>query len=74
MIHHFHCCQPCVPPERHIGCHATCEKYITAKQKRDRLVEQERQSQKGLIESWEMRQASIERTKRRCHDRKEKKI
>lgn len=21
------CCRNCVPPERHIGCHGTCEKY-----------------------------------------------
>lgn len=73
MIRHFHCCQPCVPPERHIGCHASCEKYITAKQKYDRQVAQERQDNKGRYQSWELRQESIERTKRRCHDRKERK-
>lgn len=21
------CCEPCVAPERHSGCHATCQKY-----------------------------------------------
>lgn len=22
------CCKGCIPPERHEGCHSTCEKYL----------------------------------------------
>ena len=25
------CCTNCVPPKRHVGCHATCKDYITEK-------------------------------------------
>ena len=25
------CCQPCVPPKRHPGCHDTCPDYIKEK-------------------------------------------
>ena len=25
------CCHGCVPPKRHIGCHATCKNYIDEK-------------------------------------------
>ena len=71
MIRNFHCCKDC--QKRQIGCHATCEEYITSKQERDRLMAQERQDKQGFIESWEMRKESIEKTKRRNHDRKEKK-
>ena len=24
----YSCCYGCVPPERSIGCHSTCEKYL----------------------------------------------
>lgn len=30
-------CKGCVPPVRHVGCHATCEKYIAEKAENDRL-------------------------------------
>lgn len=29
------CCRYCGPPQRHVGCHATCETYIQAKQEYD---------------------------------------
>lgn len=72
MIPYFHCCKDC--RNREVGCHGSCEEYQSAKQERDRQMAQERQDKQGFIESWEMRRASIEKTKRRCHDRKEKKI
>ena len=25
------CCYKCIPPKRHIGCHASCEEYIEEK-------------------------------------------
>lgn len=30
------CCKNCVPPERKIGCHATCEKYLAERSELDR--------------------------------------
>ncbi len=72
MIRYFHCCKPCVAPERHIGCHATCEKYMKAKQKRDHDIECEKQENKGGYDAWNMRRVSIEKTKRHAHDRKER--
>lgn len=29
------CCKGCVPPERHEGCHSTCEKYQKEKKAHD---------------------------------------
>ena len=72
MIRYFHCCKDC--QKREVGCHGSCEEYLESKQGRDRLIEQERQDKKGFIESWEMRKEGIERTKRKNHDRREKKI
>lgn len=34
-------CKDCVPPERHVGCHSTCEKYLTEKAENDRIREEE---------------------------------
>lgn len=33
------CCKNCVPPERHIACHDTCEKYKAAKAEHERVKE-----------------------------------
>ena len=60
-------CKNC--SSRTLGCHGTCEEYLKIKQTRDNLIEQERQDKKGLYQSWELRQESIERTKRWCHNR-----
>ena len=30
--HKIKCCEKCVPPIRHIGCHADCETYIAEKE------------------------------------------
>lgn len=27
------CCKDCVPPQRHVGCHAKCSKYLEEKAK-----------------------------------------
>lgn len=32
-------CKNCVAPERHVGCHATCEKYIAEKRELDKINE-----------------------------------
>lgn len=29
------CCKDCVAPERHVGCHTDCPKYIEEKRKHD---------------------------------------
>lgn len=35
----FDCCKNCVAPKRHVGCHSTCEEYIEAKGKYDKIRE-----------------------------------
>lgn len=37
-------CKGCT--ERHVGCHSTCEKYITEKAENDRLREKEHELKK----------------------------
>lgn len=38
------CCRNC--PDRSVGCHSTCEKYISAKAEHDKLAEQIREKKK----------------------------
>ena len=41
----IHSCVGCVPPERHPGCHGTCEKYLADKAAHDqRKAEMDRNS------------------------------
>lgn len=35
----FKCCKNCVAPKRHAGCHSTCEEYLTAREKHDKIRE-----------------------------------
>lgn len=37
------CCKGCVPPERHEGCHSTCEKYQKEKKAHDEYKEKVRE-------------------------------
>ena len=38
----FECCQPCVPPERHPGCHDHCSKFEKARAKYEKDKEADR--------------------------------
>lgn len=38
------CCQECVPPKRHVGCHGTCEEYIKERAELDESKEEERKN------------------------------
>lgn len=69
MIPYFHCCKDC--PERKVGCHATCETYLTAKQERNRQIEQVRQDNKGNIDVYKACKRARERKRRKHYDRKE---
>lgn len=31
------CCRKCEPPKRHVGCHSTCEKYLTERREFEEL-------------------------------------
>lgn len=35
------CCNGCVPPKRHVGCHGTCPDYIREKAEHDALMAKE---------------------------------
>ena len=39
-------CKDCT--ERHVGCHSTCEKYISEKAENDRLREEEHHKRKDM--------------------------
>ena len=36
------CCNGCVPPKRHPGCHGKCPEYLAEKAEYDRLMAQDR--------------------------------
>ena len=42
----INCCNGCVPPKRHIGCHATCEDYISEKKKHEKKLKEIRRRKK----------------------------
>ena len=44
MAKNIQCCQGCVPPVRHMGCHSTCEIYKSEKAQYDDEKEQIRQA------------------------------
>ena len=46
----IHCCENCVPPKRHVGCHSTCEDYLIEKaeweQKKELIKEDKKKNQR----------------------------
>lgn len=40
----IHCCKDC--PDRHVGCHATCETYIKEKKENDEMKQRVKDSHK----------------------------
>lgn len=54
-------CRECVPPKRHLGCHANCEAYISWKEEWDALKDKERKQKQ--MDGW----ARPEKPKRRRH-------
>ena len=42
------CCENCVEPKRHIGCHSTCEEYKQEKLKNDLAREKEREQKQKI--------------------------
>ena len=45
------CCKNCVPPQRHVGCHAKCSKYLEEKAKFEEEKARVRQDQAYTIYS-----------------------
>ena len=41
-------CKGCVPPKRHVGCHATCEDYIRESEENNRVREQKQKNKVSL--------------------------
>lgn len=39
------CCRDCVPPQRHMGCHGTCERYRREKTEYEAEVERIKREQ-----------------------------
>lgn len=49
----INCCNGCVPPKRHVGCHATCEDYISEKKKHEETrakIQKERKKENEFCE------------------------
>lgn len=40
MSRHFNACYKC--PDRHLGCHKTCERYLSEKRKYDEMRERKK--------------------------------
>ena len=58
------CCKDCVPPDRHVGCHSSCEKYLKEKQEWNNYKSdlQEHIHKENLIVDFHIR--NVERSKR----------
>lgn len=59
------CCYKCTD-ERHVGCHATCEKYATEKAEHDKKREER---YKGVQVMYGYRRMKDEKIKRKMHRR-----
>lgn len=60
------CCKDCVPPKRHIGCHSTCEEYITSKKAYDEKMLREREEKEISNRIYEQRSKGIAKATRKC--------
>ncbi len=67
------CCIDCKPPKRNPYCHSECPEYLKERQNREKEIEQYRKEHKGKCDACNMRMVSVEKTKRKNHDRKERK-
>lgn len=41
-------CKGCVPPKRHVGCHATCEDYIKESIENDKIKDKKQKDKLSL--------------------------
>lgn len=64
MTHKINCCMGCVPPKRHIGCHADCEEYMAERKALDERNAEEYMGRKEYRVGVEIDITSIERAKR----------
>lgn len=63
----INCCNGCVAPKRHIGCHATCEEYIFQKSEHEKGLEKIREFKKIESGFCEDRLRNAKRIKRYKH-------
>lgn len=42
------CCKDCIPPKRHIGCHADCKEYIKEKAQLEEDKKKEKENNKTV--------------------------
>ena len=65
------CCNGCVAPKRHVGCHGTCPDYIREKAEHDALMEIERKKlsiKQGLADETYRAVQRAMKGKRRCKE------
>ena len=61
------CCKDCVPPKRHVGCHAKCEQYLKEKAEHEKMKEWEHKSKYPMPTTYdyeEIRYVNCKRHKR----------
>ena len=49
----IHCCKDCIPPKRHIGCHADCKEYIKEKAELEREKEIKKKEERPILKEFD---------------------
>ena len=65
------CCKNCGPPQRHPGCHGTCEQYLKEKAEYEKQKEYAKAHKTVMLTNYdfdEIAYASSKRHKRRSRD------
>lgn len=65
------CCKNCVPPQRHPGCHGTCEQYLKEKAEYEKQKKYAKAHKTVMLTNYdfdEIAYASSKRHKRRSRD------
>lgn len=62
------CCRECVPPERHMGCHGTCKRYLAEKKAHEEELERIRAWHEELRDVNDYTRGSVDKMRRgkRC--------
>lgn len=64
-------CKDCKPPERSLGCHGRCKKYLESKEEHEQKSDQRRREQKGRVDAYSFFRDSLEKLAKGSHKRSE---
>lgn len=64
------CCKNCFPPERYIGCHGKCDRYIKEKMEWEKEKARMKENEPVVITNYDFEEIAFARCK--CHKRRKR--